>query len=80
MSISINICLTYMIVSRTITMVTKDANQISSYTTAFDVDSLKAINYNETQMIMYHVLKKQTNEEPIFLNESTSQYIDMFFT
>jgi hypothetical protein len=58
LSIFINIMLTWLIVSKTITMVTKDNNQISSYTSAFDVDSGQEVLYNETRMMMYHVIRK----------------------
>lgn len=58
LSIAVNICLFTMIISKTHTMVTKNNNQISSYTTAFDVDKHGAVMYNETKMVMYWVLRK----------------------
>ena len=49
-------------------MVTKSNNSISSYTSSYDVDNGAPTTYNETKMLMYHVIRKQTNDEPVYLN------------
>ena len=53
-----NIMLFWLISSKTVTMVTKNNNQISSYTSAYDVDAGEGVLYNETRMMMYHVIRK----------------------
>ena len=38
------------------------------------------INYNETNLVTYQVLRKQLLDDgPIYLNESNSRYIDIFY-
>ena len=80
LSIFIRIIMTWLILSKTITMVTKDNNQISSYTSAYDVDSGKEVLYNETRMMMYHVIRKQTNDGPVYVNKTIARYLDIFYT
>ena len=62
-------------------MIAKQNNQISSYTSAYNVDDNSGVNFNETKMLTYHVLRKQRREDgPIYLNESNSRYVDIFFS
>ena len=58
MSICIMSCLAAMVFFKTQTMFMKQGNQILSYTSAYDVDNNKGVNYNETKMLTYHVLRK----------------------
>ena len=61
-------------------MLSKTNNQISQYTAPYDVESSDGINLNETRLLTYHVLRKQTDGDgPIYLNDTISQYIDVHF-
>jgi hypothetical protein len=58
----------------------KGNNQISSYKTAYDVNNLNGVHYNESDLVIYHVLKKESIlDGPVYLNETTSKYLDVFF-
>ena len=38
------------------------------------------MHYNESELVVYHVLKKEsTNDGPVYLNETISQYVDVYF-
>ena len=41
-----------------IVMITKDNNNISSYTAHYDVETSKGIDLNKTELFTYHVLRK----------------------
>ena len=81
LSIIVVISLTILIVFKTKTMIMRSDNKISSYTSAYDVDTSSGVNYNETKMLNYHVLRKQTAEDgPVYVNSTISRYIDIFFS
>ena len=68
------------VVNKFLTMYMRDHNQISMYTEHYNVDEGDGIHFNQTKMQVYHVLKKQLeNDGPVFLNEETSRYVDIFF-
>ena len=61
-------------------MYLRDNNKISMYTEYYNVDEGDGIHFNQTQMHVYHVLKKQLeNDGPVPLDEQTSRYVDIFF-
>ena len=56
-----------------LTMAFRDNNNLSAFTASYDVEANNGVNLNETQLITYHVLRKQmANDGPIYLNETTS--------
>ena len=45
------------------------------------MDKENGFMYNESSMLTYHVLEKQTAENgPVFLNETISRYLDIYYT
>jgi hypothetical protein len=61
-------------------MFLRQSNSISSYKTTFDVEKAKNLNFNETDLAIYHILVKESEKNgPVFVDEKTSRYIDMFF-
>ena len=60
--------LVWLILDRMIPMITKGNNSILSFSSAFIVDDGPELKYNETRMLMYHVIRKQTNDEPVYVN------------
>ena len=80
-TILISISLLDMITTKVMAMVLRTNNNIITYTSSYDVENGDGINFNQTSMFIYHVLKKQKHEDgPLFLNASLSQYLDVFFT
>ena len=62
-------------------MFLKQDDQISSYKTAYDVDKGNGFKYKESSMLTYHVIEKQSDGNgPVFLNESISRYLDIYYT
>jgi len=54
-------------------MFLRDNNSITTYSEYYDVEHGDGIHMNETKMFVYHVLKKQMdNDGPLFLNETTN--------
>lgn len=44
-------------------------------------DLNSSMNYNESKLILYNVIKKQSwDDGPVYLNETNRQYIDIFYT
>ena len=42
---------------------------------------MESVNFNETDMVIYHILLKENGKnDPVYVNETTSRYLDMFFT
>jgi hypothetical protein len=81
LSIVVIVALSILITFKFYTMIMKLDNKISSYTSAFEVGSTTGVDYNETKLLNYHVLRKQKAQDgPIYLNETTSSYIDIFFS
>jgi hypothetical protein len=61
-------------------MFMRDNNSITTYSEYYDVEHGDGIYMNDTKMFVYHVLKKQSEDDgPLFLDETTKQYIDVFF-
>ena len=68
------------IANKFLVMLLKNDTQITFYTEHYDVDAGNGINLNETDLFVYHVLKKQLDDDgPLYLNDTTSQYLDVFF-
>ena len=50
------------------------------YTEHYNVETNGGIHFNETEMFVYHILKKQLhNDGPLIMNETTSRYLHIFF-
>ena len=72
-SIIVYISLVDIVFNMCLTMVFRDNNNISAYTASYDVEKNEGVNLNETEMLTYHVLRKQMdNDGPIYLNETIS--------
>ena len=68
------------VVNKFLAMHLHDHNQISMYISHYDVDEGDGIHFNQTKMHVYHVLKKQLeNDGPVLLDEETSRHVDIFF-
>ena len=53
-------------------MIMRDDNNISMYKEHYDVSKNNGVNLNETDLFVYHVLKKQLdNDRPLFINDTT---------
>ena len=58
LSLWIMLAIGLLILFKTTTMILKEDNKVTSYTSAYDVDGNNGINYNQTKMLTYHVLRK----------------------
>jgi hypothetical protein len=79
-SMIVQISILMLVISKSITLFTRGDNKISSYAINVDLSTEPGVNYNSTKMTTYHVLRKQLDDDgPVFLDDATSQYIDIFF-
>ena len=80
-SLIIQASLLILALTKGITLFTRGDNKISSYAVNVDLAEEPVVNYNTTKMTTYHVLRKQLlSDGPVYLNESNSRYIDVFFS
>ena len=79
-SIIIYISLLDLITTKFLDMLLRDNNNIKTYSESYDADLGEGVDFNQTSMLLYHVLQKQNdNDGPIWLNESISQYLDIYY-
>ena len=79
-SIIVYISLFDIILNMFLTMAFRNNSTISRYTASYDVESNGGVSLNSTSLVPYFVLRKQTaNDGPIYLGESSSSYLDIYF-
>ncbi len=83
MSLIMKVLVAWYVIYKSAVLVSKGQSDKYTYSSINqEILDGKSLNFNSTKLFPYYVLKKQKglSQEPIFLTEETSRYIDISFS